>query len=122
MAHHHVDPSTLTPTPDHPCDRRSISDTLGLETLALATYELDPGEDLATTYHYHDHREEALYVVTGVLSVETPAETIRIEQGELFVAEPDTPHRPFNPPTADGPVRVLGTGAPAWDIGRPYDG
>lgn len=121
MTHHHVDPSTLTPTPDHPCDRRSISETLGLEILALATYELAPGEDLATTYHYHDHRVEALYVVDGVLSVETPAETLRIEPGELFVAEPDSPHRPFNPPAAGGPVRVLGAGAPAWDIGRPYD-
>jgi len=121
VPYHHLDPADLDPTPDYPCDRRGISDTAELAALHLATYEMAPGEQLPRTYHYHERREEAFYVLRGTLHVETPDEEFVVAAGEVFVAEPDSPHRAFNPADADGPVRVLGTGAPKSDIAHPYD-
>jgi quercetin dioxygenase-like cupin family protein len=121
MGYHHIDPSALDLTPEYPCDRRAISDASDLTTLQLARYDLAPGEELSRTYHYHELREEALYVLAGSLSVETPDRTYVIEPAEVFVAEPDSPHRAYNPDDADAPVRVLGMGAPRTDVARPYD-
>ena len=120
MAYHHLDPDALDPTPDYPCDRRGLSDAAELAALHLATYEMAPGEQLSRIYHYHERREEAFYVVSGRLRVETPDEEFVVEAGEVFVAEPESPHRAYNPAGADGRVRVLGTGAPKSDIARPY--
>ena len=120
MAYHHLDPDALDPTPDYPCDRRGLSDAAELAALHLATYEMAPGEQLSRTYHYHERREEVFYVVSGRLRVETPDEEFVVEAGEVFVAEPESPHRAYNPASADGRVRVLGTGAPKSDIARPY--
>jgi quercetin dioxygenase-like cupin family protein len=121
MGYHHLDPADLDPTPDYPCDRRGVSDAAELAALHAATYEMAPGEPLSRTYHYHERREEAFYVVSGTLRVETPEEEYTVESGEVFVAEPDSPHRAYNPDDADGSVRVLGTGAPKSDIAHPYD-
>lgn len=121
MPYHQIDPDDLDSTPDYPCDRRGVSDAAELATLHLATYEMDPGEQLPRTYHYHDSREEAFYVISGTLSVETPDGEFVVEAGEVFVAEPESPHRAYNPADADGSVRVLGTGAPKSDIAHPYE-
>jgi mannose-6-phosphate isomerase-like protein (cupin superfamily) len=111
----------MTPSGDHPCDRRSVAEAAELAQLAAAVYELAPGEQLATTYHYHDQREEVFYVLAGNLHVETPEETFVVGADEVFVAEPESPLRPYNPDEAEGPVRVFGVGAPTFDVGRPYD-
>lgn len=121
VSYYHVQPQALESPPDYPCDRRSISDAAGLTTLHMATYELDPGEDLARSYHYHEIREEGFYVLEGTLHVETPEEEFVVEAGEAFVVEPTNPHRPYNPADADGTVRVLGTGAPKTDPARPHE-
>ncbi|WP_336002240.1 cupin domain-containing protein [Halorientalis halophila] len=121
MGYHHLDPADLEPSPDHPCDRRSLAEAAELAQLAAAVYELAPGEDLATSYHYHEQREELFYVRSGDLHVETPEEEFVIGPDETFVVEPESPLRPYNPESADEPVRVLGVGAPKFDIGRPYD-
>jgi mannose-6-phosphate isomerase-like protein (cupin superfamily) len=121
MGYHHIDPDAMEPSPDHPCDRRSLAEAAELAQLAAAVYDLDPGEDLATTYHYHDQREELFYVLAGALHVETPDETFVVGADETFVVEPEHPIRPYNPADADAPVRVLGVGAPKFDIGRPYE-
>jgi len=121
MAYHHLDPDALDPTPDYPCDRRGVSDAVELHALHLATYEMAPGEQLPRTYHYHDRREEAFYVLDGTLHVETPDSEFVVESGEVFVAEPESPHRAYNPDSADESVRVLGTGAPKSDIAHPYE-
>lgn len=121
MGYHVVDPSGLAPTPDHPCDRRSVAEAVELSHLAVAVYEMTPGEQLPTTYHYHEQREEVLYVLAGTLHVETPDREYVVEAGEAFVAEPESPHRAFNPADASDPVRVLGVGAPKFDVGRPYE-
>lgn len=122
MGYHVVDPSELPRSPDHPCDRRSISEAVGLRQVAVARYELSPGEQLPTTYHYHEQREEFLYVLDGTLHVETPGQEYVVDDGEAFVVEPESPHRAFNPEGASDPVTVLGAGAPAFDAGRPYEG
>jgi len=121
MGYHVLDPSALPRTDDHPCDRRSVSEAVDLETLAAAVYEIAPGEQLSRTYHYHDQREELFAVLDGQLTVETPEGTYTADEGELFVSEPKSPIRPYNPDDAADPVRVLGVGAPQYDIGRPYD-
>jgi mannose-6-phosphate isomerase-like protein (cupin superfamily) len=121
VSYFHLRPDALEPTSDYPCDRRALSDAAGLTTLHMATYELAPGEDLARAYHYHEIREEGFYVLAGTLHVETPEETFAVSEGEAFVVEPTNAHRPYNPADADGPVKVVGTGAPKTDPARPHD-
>lgn len=116
-----IDPADIEPTDDHPCLRQSITEELDLSTLAAATYTVSPGEQLARSYHYHEQREELFYVLEGTLTVETPEGDRSVPEGTVFVAKPKSPHRPYNPDTASEPARVLGIGAPRYDIGRPYD-
>jgi quercetin dioxygenase-like cupin family protein len=121
MGYHVLDPDDLPASPEHPCDRRSISEAAELAQLALAVYTMAPGEQLPTTYHYHEQREEAFYVAAGTLAVETPEGKHSVETGEVFVAEPESPHRAYNPDAAAEEVRVVGMGAPKFDIAKPYD-
>jgi quercetin dioxygenase-like cupin family protein len=121
MDYHVVDPEELSPSEDHPCDRRSLTEAVDLTALAAAVYTIDPGEQLPQTYHYHEQREELFYVTEGELTVETPDDDYTVPAGQVFVAEPQSPIRPYNPESATESVRVLGIGAPRYDIGRPYD-
>jgi len=121
MGYHHLDPAAMSPSPDYPCDRRSLAEAAELAQLAAAVYEIAPGEQLSTQYHYHEQREELFYVLAGTLHVETPDGTFAVGPEEAFVVEPDSPIRPHNPETAAEPTRVLGVGAPKFDIGRAYD-
>ncbi|MFB6180210.1 MAG: cupin domain-containing protein [Halorientalis sp.] len=121
MGYHILDPADLDDSPDHPCDRRSITEAAELAQLAAAVYTLDPGEQLAAQYHYHEQREEVFYVLDGELHVETPEETFVVSADEVFVAEPESPIRPYNPEDAETATRVFGVGAPKFDIGRAYD-
>lgn len=120
MSYHVVDPAALDPTPDYPSDRRSISEAIGLSTLAAAVYEIAPGEQLPRTYHYHEAREELFWVLAGTLTVETPDDTYTVAAGEIFVAEPGSPHRAHVPEGEAEGARVLGVGAPQYDVARPY--
>lgn len=121
MGYSVVDPDDLEPTEDYHCDRRSITGASGLANLHLARYSMEPGEQLARTYHSHELREEVFYVLAGTLHVETPKREYVVEADSAFVAEPDSPHRAYNPEDADGPVTVLGIGAPRSDPAIPYD-
>lgn len=121
MGYHLLDPAAVATSPDHPCDRRSISDAAGLGTLAAAHYEVAPGERLSRTYHYHESREELFFVRSGTLSVRTPERTYEVDAGEIFVAEPGSPIFPHVPDGASAPATVLGVGAPRHDPGLPYD-
>jgi mannose-6-phosphate isomerase-like protein (cupin superfamily) len=121
MGYHHLDPTDLPATPEYPCDRRGVSDAAELAVLQAATYEMAPGEQLPRAYHYHENREEVFYVAAGRLHVETPETEYAVEAGELFVAEPGSPHRAFNPADAGERVRVFGVGAPRSDIAHPYE-
>jgi len=121
MSYHVVDPDELEPTAKFPCDRRSIAEATGLSNVAAAVYELDPGDQLARSYHYHEQREELFYVFAGTLVVETPERDYEVPAGSVFVVTPDSPIRPHNPESAKAPVRVFGVGAPQYDIGRAYE-
>jgi len=121
VSYHVVDPDGIAPTADFPCDRRSISDAADLANVAVAVYDLAPGEQLARTYHSHEHREEAFHVLSGRLWVETPDRMYEVPDGSVFVAEPGSPHRAYNPQAAGDSVRVLGIGAPRGDPAVPYE-
>jgi len=121
MTYHHIDPEELPETEDYPCDRRGISDAAELLALHAATYEMAPGEQLPRTYHYHQQREELFYVASGTVHVETPDGEFVVGAGEVFVAEPESPHRAFVPEDLDASARVLGVGAPKSDPGLPYE-
>lgn len=120
MPYSHVDPDDVDSPDDYPCDRRSISDAADLHSLHLARYSLAPGEQLPRSYHYHELREEAFYVLSGTLHVETPEGEFEVPEDEVFVAEPGSPHRAFNPHSAGSDVVVLGTGSPRTDPALEY--
>jgi quercetin dioxygenase-like cupin family protein len=121
MGYHVVDPADVPTTDDYPCERRSITEAVGLANLAVAVYELAPGEQLPRTYHSHAQREEVFHVLEGPLHVETPGEEYVVPGGSVFVAEPRSPHRAFYPHGESGAARVVGTGAPRGDPGIPYE-
>jgi mannose-6-phosphate isomerase-like protein (cupin superfamily) len=120
MPYHHLDPNTIPTADEYPCDRHGISDVAELSSLHAATYEMSPGEQLARTYHYHEQREELFYVLSGTVHIETPNEEVSVTTGEVFIAEPNSPHRAFVPADAAEGACVLGVGAPKSDIALPY--
>ncbi len=122
MGYHLVDPGEIEPLPDRPSETRDVSDAAGMETIGMRLYRVEPGEDIPLTgLHYHDRQEEAFYVLEGRLHVETPDREYTVEQGEIFVAEPESPHRAFNDAGATDDVTVLAVGAPSVSDGHPYD-
>jgi uncharacterized cupin superfamily protein len=121
MGYHVVDPEEIEQTPDRPCDHRSVSDAVDLTNVGVNMYRAAPGEQLPLSYHVHDEQEEVFLVLNGALSVETPDGEIVVSEGQLFVAEPESPHRAFNPETASQVVTAMAVGAPAVDDVTPYD-
>jgi quercetin dioxygenase-like cupin family protein len=112
MGYRVLDTDAVTPGDDRPCELRSLTDPAGLDRMAINRFRAEPGEMLPLVYHYHDDQEEAFYVLSGTLHVETPDETYELSRGGLFAADPGSPHRAFNPDDADAPVEVLAIGAP----------
>ncbi|MFB6310382.1 MAG: cupin domain-containing protein [Salinirussus sp.] len=112
MGYHVVDPDDLEPVPDRPSDMRYISEAIGMENMGLRLYRVQPGEEIPLSgLHYHDTQEEAFYVVEGTLSIETPDDTLTIEAGQFFVAEPGSAHRAYVD-AEDSRTVVVGMGAP----------
>ncbi|MFC7009000.1 cupin domain-containing protein [Halalkalicoccus salilacus] len=121
MGYHAITVDELSATPDRPCERRAISDAAELESANINRYDVAPGEQIPLAYHYHDEQEELFYVLSGTLSVETPEGEYTIDADEVFIAEPDSPHRAYNPDEAEETVRVLAIGAPPLDDVHPYE-
>ena len=121
MGYHVIDPASVEPTPDRPCAQRAVGDEAGLENVALNLYEVDPGEQIPLAYHYHDEQEEVFYVLDGELRIETPEGEEVVPEDHLFVVEPDSPQRAFNPEDADETVRTLVLGAPSIDDVHAYE-
>jgi len=123
MGYHVVDPDDIEPTPDRPSETRYISEALDMENLGLRVYRVEPGEEIPLSgLHYHDEQEEVFHVVAGELHVETPGTTHRVDAGQFFVAEPESPHRAYNDSDAAGTAEVVGIGAPAVRDGHVYEG
>jgi mannose-6-phosphate isomerase-like protein (cupin superfamily) len=112
MGYRTVDATAIEPEPDRPCELRRLGDAAALEQLALNRFEAQPGEQLPLAYHYHDQQEEAFYVLSGTLHVETPAEEFVLGPDDLFAVDPGSPQRAYNPEDAAEPVTVLAIGVP----------
>lgn len=121
MGYHVIDPEQIDPTPDRPSIHRTIGQAAGLENMAVNYYKAAPGEQLPLAYHVHAEQEEVFYVLDGVLHVETPDGEWVAETGEVFIAEPESPHRTYNPESAETPTHVLAIGAPVVDDATAYD-
>jgi quercetin dioxygenase-like cupin family protein len=91
------------------------------EHLGVRTYVAEPGEQLPSVYHYNENQEEAFYVLSGTLNVETPEEIYEVDAGTFFLVDAGHPHRAFNPEDAAEAVHVLAMGAPTDDRGIPYE-
>ncbi|AEH35820.1 cupin domain-containing protein [Halopiger xanaduensis] len=117
-----VDPDDLEAVDGRPCDLRRISGAVALENVAINRFRAEPGEQLPLAYHYHETQEEAFIVLSGTLQVETPGEAFSVPEGSVFTAEPESPHRAYNPDDADDAVEVIAIGAPpVSDDTVPYD-
>ncbi|WP_117593860.1 cupin domain-containing protein [Haloprofundus halophilus] len=112
MSYRLVDSDAVDPTPDRPCELRRLTDAAGLEQMAVNRFRAEPGEQIPLMYHSHERQEEAFFVLSGTLFVETPEETFEVDEGCLFAVSPGDPQRAHNPEDADAPVDVLAIGAP----------
>lgn len=121
MGYRVVDPETVTPAEGRPCEYRGLTEPAGLHELALNRFRAEPGEQVPLAYHSHERQQEVFYVLSGTLSVETPAETFTVPEGSVFAADAGSPHRAHNPADADAPVELLAVGAPQADDAVPYD-
>ncbi|MFB6068640.1 MAG: cupin domain-containing protein [Halobacterium sp.] len=122
MGYRVVDADDVEPPADRPCEYRSLTAPADLDKMAVNLFRAAPGEQVPLAYHYHETQEEAFYVVSGTLAVETPAETYEVPAGSLFAADPESPHHAHNPADADEPVELLAVGAPpAADDAVAYD-
>ena len=123
MEDHLVDPADVEPLPDRPSETRDVAEAVGLENMGLRRYVVAPGEDVPVSgLHYHDEQEEAFYVVTGELRVETPDREYAVGADQFFLAEPGSPHRAFNHAESDEVAVVLAVGAPSVHDGHRYEG
>jgi quercetin dioxygenase-like cupin family protein len=123
MGYHVIDPDDLEPEPDRPSEMRYVSEAADMDRMGLRVYAVDPGEEIPLSgLHYHDEQEEAFYVVSGTLSVETPEEVYRVEAEEFFVADPGSAHRAHVADDADESARVIGMGAPPLSDGHVFEG
>ncbi len=117
-----VDVESLEPESARPCECRKIGGPAGLSSVAINRFRAEPGEQIPRIYHSHETQEEAFYVLSGTLTVETPDRTYEVAADELFAVAPTHPHRAYNPPDATEDVVVLALGAPAVDGDAvPYD-
>lgn len=112
MGYRVVDPDEVEPSPDRPCEQRRLTAPAGLEHMAVNRYVAQPGEQIPSMYHAHEEQEEAFYVLSGTLHVETPDEEYVVPEGQLFAVDPGSFQRAYNPAGADGPLTVLALGAP----------
>jgi quercetin dioxygenase-like cupin family protein len=119
MGYEVVDSRDVSPAKGRPCELRRLTAGTELSTLAVNRYRAEPGEQIPLKYHSHDEQEEAFYVLSGTVVVETPDGEYTVESGSLFAVTPESPHRAHNPADADAAVEVLAMGAPA-DEGSVY--
>jgi mannose-6-phosphate isomerase-like protein (cupin superfamily) len=122
MGYRVVDAEDVPLTEGRPCELRRLGTAAELSNVAINRFRAEPGEQLPLTYHYHEEQEEAFYVLSGTLRVETPEETFEVDADELFAVDPESPQRAYNPEDATEDVVVLAVGAPAVDGDAvPYD-
>lgn len=122
MGYHVIDPDDLDPVPDRPSEMRYVSEAAGMNQMGLRLYRVQPAEEIPSSgLHYHDRQEEACYVVSGRLHVETPDEEYSVQEGQFFIAEPKSAHRAFNLAENGESAVVIGMGAPPLSDSHSYE-
>ena len=91
--------------------KRSLSNALGAEHLALNYYELEPGESFGFGYHRHADQEELFYVLEGTATFDTEDGDVHVSAGQAIRFAPGE----WQLGTNEGDERVvaLALGAPA---------
>jgi uncharacterized cupin superfamily protein len=89
---------------------RRVGEALGTSDVGLSYYELDAGQNLSGGVHTHMDQEEIFYVLDGTLTFQTMEEEIEVGAGEVARFAPGDFQQGKN--ESDGPVRLLGIGAP----------
>jgi uncharacterized cupin superfamily protein len=122
MGYRVIDTEAVETVPDRPCTLRRLSEAADLQQVAINRFGAEPGEQVPLAYHYHDEQEEAFFVLSGTLHVETPEGEYVVPAGSLFAVDPGSPQRAYNPADADERVDLLAVGAPAVsDDAHAYD-
>jgi uncharacterized cupin superfamily protein len=89
---------------------RRVGNALGTEDVGLAYYELDAGQNLSGGVHTHMDQEEIFYVLEGTMTFQTLEGAVEVDGGEVVRFGPGDFQQGKN--DSDGPVRLLGIGAP----------
>lgn len=141
MGYQLIDPGELEPLPNRPSTAIEISDHYvpppdfdapdvepdertgrGPQNVGFRIYHVQPGEDVGQRYHYHDEQEEIFYTISGSLHVETPDREYVVPPNHVFLVEPGSPKRAFNPASNDEAVHLLAIGAPSYGVMGRNDG
>ena len=91
--------------------KRSLSNALDAQHLALNYYELAPGETFGFGYHRHADQEELFYVLEGTATFETDDGDVEVAAGEAIRFAPGEWQLGKN--ESDERVVALALGAPA---------
>jgi len=91
--------------------KRSLSNALGAEHVAVNHYELAPGEAFGFGYHRHADQEELFYIIEGEATFETEDGDVTVGAGEAIRFAPGEWQWGRN--EGDERVIALAIGAPA---------
>ena len=140
MGYQLIDPEELEPLPNRPSTAIEISEHYtppegidadvelpektgrGPKNVGLRVYHVAPGETVGQRYHYHDEQEEIFVPLSGTLHVETPEGEYEVPPNHVFLVEPGSPQRAFNPEGSDEEVHLLTIGAPSYGVMGRNDG
>lgn len=98
-------------------DRRMLTEALSADGLALARYELAPGDRLSGAVHAHTRQEEVFVVLAGAVTFEVGrdadgAEPVAITEDGAVRFAPGEFQSGYVPADADERAVVLALGAP----------
>lgn len=110
MSYRLVDVDDLQSAPNPTTAKQEIDEALGVDAFGFNRYVVAPGERVPWGYHSHPRHEEVFYVLEGVLTVDTPEGSLRVEAGEALYVPPDHLNRAHN--AGDDVVELLAVGAP----------
>lgn len=82
MEHTSIDDIDLWMSPARA--KRSLSNALGAEHVAVNHYELAPGDAFGFGYHRHADQEELFYVIEGTATFETEDGDVEVSAGEAI--------------------------------------
>ena len=96
---------------------RSLSDAYGLDGLLVHQEVLLPGRK-ASSPHYHTHKEEIFYVLSGYPSLWAGGKYIDLSPGDFvgFPPSPDYPHMMVNLGEEPATILTIGTNPPEDEI------